>query len=176
MLSVQKVFITPQDKQARAEHIKFQVEEGDLITYLNVFEAFIKSKKNPSWCFKHFLNFKSLSRAVTIRSQLVKYLKRLDIRIQSCGIDTASLRKCLVTGYFSQAAKLLPNGTYVTIRDNIPLRIHPTSDLYRRSPAYVLFHEFTQTDNAYMNDVTVIESRWLTDFAPHYYEVKPLNK
>jgi ATP-dependent RNA helicase DDX35 len=37
----------------------------------------------------------------------------------SCGVDTVALRKCLVSGYFSQAARMLPDGSFVSIRDQL---------------------------------------------------------
>jgi ATP-dependent RNA helicase DDX35 len=51
--------------------------------------------------------------------------------------------------------------------------MHPNSVLFRRAPQYVIYHEVVETTKPFMRDVTVIEARWLTDLAPHFYELKP---
>ena len=176
MLSVQNIF-TGSNKSAEIEKNKFAVEEGDHITYYNVYQGFIRSKKSSHWCGLHFLNYQSLVRAVSVRSQLLKHLQRLDIEIKSCGVDTSRLLKCLVTGFFSHAAQMLPDGSFISLRDRLPLYIHPNSVLYKRTPKYVLYHEVVETTKPFMRDVSVIEARWLTDLAPHYYKViKPIKR
>jgi len=87
MLQVQNIFVQPGGGQAilkaRIAHRKFEVEEGDLLTLLNVYTAFDRNK-TPAWCQKHFLNHKALRRATEIRTQMRKMLKRLDIPLTSC--------------------------------------------------------------------------------------------
>lgn len=59
---------------------KFAAEEGDHLTYLNVYQAFVtKGRKDSRWCQQHNLNFKTMTRAVSIRAQLKRYLERLGI-------------------------------------------------------------------------------------------------
>lgn len=176
MLSVQNIF-TGSNKSAEVEKNKFAVEEGDHITYYNVYQGFIRSKKSSHWCNLHYLNYQSLTRAVSIRTQLLKHVQRLGIEIKSCGVDTSRLLKCLVTGYFSHAAQMLPDGSYISLRDRLPLFTHPNSVLYKRSPQYIVYHEVVETSKPFMRDISVIEARWLTDLAPHYYKViKPIKR
>ncbi|CAG8812853.1 43026_t:CDS:10, partial [Gigaspora margarita] len=114
MLSVQDVFIIPSNSEIDVdeEKRKFTVEEGDHITLLN-------GKKSARWCHEHCLNFRTLSRALSIRQHLKKYLDRFEVPIESCGNDTVKIRKCLISGYFSQAAKMMPDGSFRTVRDNV---------------------------------------------------------
>lgn len=83
-----------------------------LSKWCQVYSAFIKHKKSPQWCAARFLDFKALNRAVNIRNQLEKFIRRHSIVRQSGCNDTNALRKCLLTGYFSHAARLLPDGSY----------------------------------------------------------------
>ncbi|CAG8695408.1 12228_t:CDS:10 [Funneliformis caledonium] len=155
------------------EKRKFSVEEGDHITLLNVFNAFItRGKKSARWCHQHCLNFRALSRALSIRQQLKKYLERFDVPIESCGNDTVKIRKCLSSGYFANAAKMQPNGSFRTIRDNVELHIHPSSVLFTRNAPWVIFHEVVETTKAFMRELTIIDPAWLTELAPHFYEIK----
>lgn len=178
MLTVQNVFFqgSGQRKAADEEKRKFSVEEGDHVTYLNVYNAFCKNQ-HSGWCYKHFLNYKNLTRAVAIRGQLSKYLKRFGVPMQSCRGDTVAVRKCIVSGFFAQAAKIHHDGSYRTIRENQTVYIHPSSVLFNRSPKYVLFNEVIQTEKVWIRDVTVIEDpAWLTEAASHFYEFRKIQK
>ncbi|KAJ9119855.1 hypothetical protein QFC24_005569 [Naganishia onofrii] len=84
MTSVQNVFILG-DGAAGAmgeiERRKFTAEEGDHLTLLNAYNAFVKyGRQSPKWCGNHRLNHKALLRAVSIRQQLKKYLDRFGIK------------------------------------------------------------------------------------------------
>lgn len=90
--------------------------------------------------------------------------------MDSIGQDTESLRKCLVSGFFSHAARLQPDGSYKSLLGNAILYIHPNSILTRRSPEWVIYHQVVETTKTYMRDVTVINPTWLAELAPHFYE------
>ncbi|KAK2109989.1 ATPdependent RNA helicase [Saguinus oedipus] len=81
MMQIQNIFVVPlnQKSQAIRVHRKFAVEEGDHLTMLNVYEAFIKHNKNSQWCQEHFLNYKGLVRAATVREQLKKLLVKFQV-------------------------------------------------------------------------------------------------
>ncbi|CED83397.1 pre-mrna splicing factor [Phaffia rhodozyma] len=182
MTSVQNVFITGEGQAgalADIEKRKFTAEEGDHLTLLNVYNGFTKYGSSSSkWCSSHRLNFKALSRAVSIRTQLKKYLSRFGTqgkKIESCEGDHKRLRRCLVTGYFKNAARWVESeGTYRSVREGAVLHPHPSSVLFTRSPTsgWVVYHEVVQTTKNFMRDITVIEKDWLTELAPHFYEIK----
>ena len=61
---------------AVASGCRFAVAEGDLITYLNVWEAWTGAGEGrPSWAHRHCLNHKTLLRAADIMRQLCSYLR-----------------------------------------------------------------------------------------------------
>lgn len=127
-------------KSAESNRRKFAVEEGDHLTYLNVYQAFVtKGKKDPKWCRDNLLNYKALVRAVSIRSQLKRYLERFNIQIDETlsSRDTVDLstrpeqiRRCLTTGYFAHAAKMQPDGTFRTVSGGLTLHAHPSSLMF----------------------------------------------
>ncbi|GES86963.1 probable ATP-dependent RNA helicase DHX35 [Rhizophagus clarus] len=131
MISVQNVFVTPSNPSTEFEDEKrkFAVEEGDHITSLNVFKAFITRGKK-------------------------------------------SARKCLVSGYFAHAAKMQSDGSFRSVRDNVELHVHPSSVLFTRNAPWVIFHEVVSTTKSYMRELTVIDPAWLTELAPHFYEIR----
>ncbi|KIW10177.1 hypothetical protein PV08_11138 [Exophiala spinifera] len=171
---------------------KFAAEEGDHLTLLNVYQAFVtKGKKEARWCHDHHLNFKSMQRAVSIRNQLRRYLERLGVKIheslsttsndqaylstaQPSQADKATaIIKCLVTGFFANAAKMQPDGSFRSVSGNVTMHAHPTSLMFNRKAEYVIFHEHLETgDKVYIKDITKVEKRWLVDYSGGYYNIK----
>lgn len=90
-----------------------------------MYNAFVGRGKSSSWCKSHALSFRALSRAVSIRAQLKKYMQRFDVPIESCQGDAKRLRQCLVNGYKQNGARWVADGTYRSIRGNTvsPLQI-----------------------------------------------------
>ncbi|ESO05489.1 hypothetical protein HELRODRAFT_191309 [Helobdella robusta] len=175
MTQIQNVFIMPHNKKMKMEKMKrkFSVAQGDHLTLLNVFRAFINSNKNPRWCKENYLNYKGLMRAVELEQRLINYLRRFKIPLESCEDDPERIIRCLAAGLFCNTAKYHPSGVYRTIRDDHCLSIHPTSVLYTELPAdYVVFNEVVHSggDKEFMRDVTVVKLEFLTDVAKHYFD------
>lgn len=128
-------------KAAESHRRKFAVEEGDHLTYLNVYQAFVtKGKKEPKWCRDHLLNYRALLRAVSIRGQLKRYLERFGIQVEETlssrqeAVDPTrqaqQIQRCLTTGYFAHAAKMQPDGTFKTVSGGLTLHAHPSSLMF----------------------------------------------
>lgn len=144
-----------------------------------------------------------MSRALSVRAHLERYLVRvLDLsdpneltsctRVAQPGRTTVTVTasivpilKCLVSGYFAQAARISPDGTHwISAREltatgtasqgTVRLWVHPTSILFKQTPTWVIFHEVVETGQgkAYMREVTVIEPEWLEELAPHFFTTK----
>jgi ATP-dependent RNA helicase DDX35 len=119
---------------------KFAVEEGDHLTLLNVYQAFVKKGKDSKWCRENYLNYKSMSRAVSIRAQLKRYLEKFGIDIseslaptkqQGGGAEKGEqIRRCLTTGYFAHVARMQPDGTFRNISGGTILHAHPSSIMF----------------------------------------------
>ena len=173
MMQIQNIFILPSKGKMASEKArrKFAVEEGDHITMLNVYNAFIKFEKNKRWCHENFLNYKGLVRASEIREQLLRMLTKFKVKITSCGNNVENVQKCITMGFFANAAKLHFDGDYHTVKDDHVLHIHPTSVLYAMDPParWLVFNEVVHTNREYMRDVTVIQPDWLYQLAPHFY-------
>ncbi|KAH3151586.1 hypothetical protein KXV34_002656 [Aspergillus fumigatus] len=146
-------------KSVESSRRKFAVEEGDHLTYLNVYQAFVtKGKKDPKWCRDNLLNYRSMQRAVSIRTQLKRYLERFGYQVDetlSGRHGTADLarpaeqiQRCLTS---SRASNFLDN----------------------RKADWVIFHEILQTgEKTYIRDITKIEKSYLLEYAPDFYKVQ----
>ena len=166
---------------------KFAVDEGDHITLLNVYQAFVtKGKKDSSWCRTNHLNFKSLIKAVSVRNQLKRSLERFGINVDESlasvqtpvlragGPDKSEqIRRSLTTGYFAHAARMQPDGSFKTVDGGMTLFAHPSSLMFNRKADWVVFHEVMETgEKVFIRDVSKIEKSWLVEYAPEYYQIK----
>ncbi|KAH7912626.1 P-loop containing nucleoside triphosphate hydrolase protein [Hygrophoropsis aurantiaca] len=146
--SVQDVFVIPKGAPgaiAELKRRKFTAEEG---------------------CKSHALNFRTMSRAVSIRAQLKKYMSRFGLPVESCQGDAKRLRQCLIGGYWRNDARWVDDGTYRSVKGNkviicwrYVLHLHPTSVLFTRKPrsGWVIFHELEETKKT---------PDWLLDYGP----------
>ncbi|XP_048253674.1 probable ATP-dependent RNA helicase DHX35 [Haliotis rufescens] len=174
MTQIQNVFVTPSGQKIRMDKAKrrFSCEEGDHVSLINIFNAFLKYGKNSKWCHEYFLNYKGLCRAVEIRNQLHRLLKKYNVPLNSCEDNVDAIRRCITASFFSNAAKLHYTGVYKTVRDEHVLNIHPTSVLFPEAPPqWVVFNEVVQTSKDFMRDMTVIKPEWLCELAPHFYQL-----
>jgi ATP-dependent RNA helicase DDX35 len=65
MLTVQNVLIIPSQHNTRARkaHAEFSVIQGDMLTYLNIYNNFLANNKEHQWCRDNFLHHGALKRA-----------------------------------------------------------------------------------------------------------------
>lgn len=178
---------TGEKKAMELSRRRFAAEEGDHLTLLNVYQAFVtKGKKEARWCHENHLNFKSMQRAVSIRNQLRRYLERLGVKIDETVVSSplssatstnqdkpTQIIKCLVTGFFAHAAKMQPDGTFRSVSGNVTMHAHPTSLLFNRRAEYVIFSELLETgEKVYIKDVSKVEKGWLVEESGGFYNVK----
>ena len=136
----------------------------------------MNENNRTQWCYENYIDQKAMLRVLKIRQQLKDYLKRFRIPMKSCGDNLDLIRKCIVSGYFSNCARKQTDGSFLTIRGSQQLYIHPSSCLFKYPPDIVVYSEVIQTTKQYMRDVLSIEQKWLTELAPHYYEYKETDK
>ncbi|KAH8899540.1 P-loop containing nucleoside triphosphate hydrolase protein [Thozetella sp. PMI_491] len=169
-------------KQAESARRKFAAEEGDHLTLLNVYQTFVtKGRKEARFCRDNLLNFKSMTRAVSIRGQLKRYLERFGLPVDE-SLATSStqnnkaeqIRRCLTTGYFAHAARMQADGTFRNVSGGTVLHAHPSSLMFNRKADWVIFHEVMETgEKTFIRDLTKIEKSWLLEYAPDFYQTKP---
>jgi ATP-dependent RNA helicase DHX8/PRP22 len=72
---------------------------------------------------------------------------------------TPQVRRAIVSGYFTHAAKKDPKEGYQTMVEGNPVFIHPSSALFNKSPEWVLYHELVLTTKEYMRNIMTIEPK-----------------
>jgi ATP-dependent RNA helicase DDX35 len=138
---------------------------------LNVYQAFVKNRCTKEFCGQHFIKYSILKRVIEIRNQIASLLtKQFKLKLKSCGTDTETIRRAITSGMFPFAAYLHSSGVYRMLRGDAEVSIHPTSCLYtEKQPSWIVFGEVLHTTKLFVKDITVIDSKWLLELAPHYY-------
>ncbi len=172
MLSVENPFYRPKDKAAQADmkKAKFNHVDGDHLTLLTIYEGWKASKFSNPWCFENFLQPRAMKRAQDVRKQLVMIMDRYKMDIISAGRNLIKVRKCIVAGFFTNAAKKDPQEGYKTILENQPVYIHPSSALFNKNPEWVIYNELVLTTKEYMRNVVAIDAKWLVELAPNFFK------
>ncbi|KAF8623954.1 hypothetical protein AX15_006115 [Amanita polypyramis BW_CC] len=170
--AVKDVFAIHEGTIAELERRKFTAEEGDHLTLLNAYNAFVRYGQSSNWCRLHALSFRALSRTVSIRAQIRKYMQRFGVPIESCQGDERRLRQCLVTGYWRNVARWVADGTYRSLQGNRILHVHPNSVMFTRKPrsGWVIYHEIEETKKTQIHIITEIDPDWLLEHGHRYKE------
>ncbi|CAI4523539.1 CBM_collapsed_G0022830.mRNA.1.CDS.1 [Saccharomyces cerevisiae] len=186
MLSVPNVFIRPTKDKKRADDAKniFAHPDGDHITLLNVYHAFKSDEAYEygihKWCRDHYLNYRSLSAADNIRSQLERLMNRYNLELNTTDYESPkyfdNIRKALASGFFMQVAKKRSGAKgYITVKDNQDVLIHPSTVL-GHDAEWVIYNEFVLTSKNYIRTVTSVRPEWLIEIAPAYYDLSNFQK
>jgi pre-mRNA-splicing factor ATP-dependent RNA helicase DHX15/PRP43 len=132
--------------------------------------------RNWAWAWNNYVSARSLSQADNVRAQLLRVMERLEIGlITKTYADPTrhymDIRRALVCGYFTQIAhKEGEKGTYLTVKDNQVVSLHPSCGL-KMQPEWVLFNEFVLTTRPFIRTVTEIRPEWLLELAADYYDM-----
>lgn len=176
MLSVPNVWLRPnnQRKEADAAKAMFAVPDGDHLTMLNVYNSYMQNKYDKNWTWNHYLSARALQQADNVREQLKRTMERFDLDLISITDEKKmynNIRQALVCGFFMQVAhKEGEKGSYLTIKDNQVVALHPSCGL-ETQPEWVLFNEFVLTTRPYIRTVTEIRPDWLFEYAANYYDL-----
>uniref|UniRef100_S4RH71 RNA helicase n=1 Tax=Petromyzon marinus TaxID=7757 RepID=S4RH71_PETMA len=176
MMQIQNVFLSPPNQKIKAarQQRKFAVEEGDHMTMLNVFEAFVKHNKSSAWCQQHFLNYKGLVRAGALQDQLRKLLRRFHIPSNSSNGTDPKLP--LLTWCILTSAKATGFGT--ATKSNTANPPHPLCTLPALIGTYQqhlnlqkIFSIIHQRICETTRSATIYSGpAWLTELAPHFFQ------
>ena len=177
LLSVPQVFMRPKEsaKLADAAKAKFAHAEGDHLTLLNAYHAYVARGRDPNWCWENFINVRTMKQAERVRAQLESMMRRMRVPLVSTDFKSrdyyVNIRKAICAGYFMQVAHLERVGHYLTVKDNQVVSLHPSTVIDSR-PSWVLYNEFVLTSKNYIRTTTVIKPEWLLEMAPHYYNMQ----
>lgn len=191
MLSSDNVLIQPhiesEKKLAGQIHKQFSSRDGDFITLINIYEAWIKSGKSKGWCRRSFVSHRGLNHACSVREQIGRILQTMGIKMSSCMPEREPILKCIVKGLSRNIAARTMNTTvngkgkgkrdfsnqdrapYRTVDGNQDVYVHPSSSMFSISgaslPKHLVYAEILVTSKTYMRYVSSMDISWLAELA-----------
>ena len=151
MLSVENIFYFPAEKkkEVRVARNRFSAPEGDHLTLLAVYTAFMEASDKKVFCWENFINLRGMKKVIDIRQQLEEYCSKLTPRepinkFKQLSYDkNEQILRCFASSFFIHVAILQENGRYNTLKDGKETFIHPSSALFGRKqkPKCVVYNE-----------------------------------
>ncbi|NXB10730.1 DQX1 helicase, partial [Cnemophilus loriae] len=166
---------------------------GDHFTLINIFNAFQQREHgqglrvgglhpyagDEGWCRKHGVCSEALRLAGTVRTELLEVMRRIELPVSppAFGSDANALniQRALISGYFLKVARDIDgSGNYVMLTHKHVAHLAPACGYLlrpppRRLPPWVLYHEFTISQDNCLRVVSEIQPQMLLELAPQYY-------
>mmetsp|Transcript_17720 Transcript_17720/g.29985 ORF Transcript_17720/g.29985 Transcript_17720/m.29985 type:complete len:126 (+) Transcript_17720:1868-2245(+) len=112
---------------------KFVHVDGDHLTMLNAYNAFEMKQYSSDFCWENFLNYRALMQTKNVRNQLQNMIVRNGLELISSPPTSPkyyeNIKKCILSGFFTQTAHLERAGHYLTLKDDQVTLAHPSTSL-----------------------------------------------
>ncbi|KAF2011596.1 P-loop containing nucleoside triphosphate hydrolase protein [Aaosphaeria arxii CBS 175.79] len=172
-LSVENIFLNlvTEERKEEAEEARRELfrREGDHMTLLVTVQQYAEEHADRKlWCQKHFVSHRAMQNVMNIRKQLHEQCKRLGLSVSEerpppSDAHTKAILHCLLKGFISNTARLMPDSSYRTLMGNQTVSIHPSSVIFGRKTEGIVFTEFVFTGKAWARGVSAVQLDWITE-------------
>lgn len=175
-LSVENVFLNlvTEERKEEAEEARRELyrREGDHLTLLVTVQRYAEERTDRKlWCEKHFVSHRAMQNVMNIRKQLqqqctsLKLLSSENKQSNKAPSEAKSqaILACMLRGFISNTARMMPDGSYKTLIGNQTVAIHPSSVLFGRKVEAIVFNEFVFTGKAWARGVSAAQLDWVTE-------------
>ncbi|KAM9663230.1 ATP-dependent RNA helicase DQX1 isoform 2-T3 [Morphnus guianensis] len=182
MLTASPCFVPPSTRLEEAVTMRRRAllhPDGDHFTLINIFNAFQQHNVDEGWCRKHGVSGEALRLAGIVRAELLEVMQRIELPISPPAFGTdanvLNIQRALISGYFLKVARDIDgSGNYVMLTHKHVAHLPPTCCYLlrqppQRLPPWVLYHEFTISQDNCLRIVSEIQPQMLVELAPQYY-------
>ncbi|XP_076868082.1 ATP-dependent RNA helicase DQX1 [Brachyhypopomus gauderio] len=182
MLTASPCFVTPppnKEETAAIHRRLFMHPEGDHLTLINIYNAYLQNNEDEAWCATNFLNASALQLAVIIRAELLEVMQRIELPVSppafGCQDNITNIKRALISGFFLKVAHDVDGlGNYLLLTHRHVAHLHPFSTYMCRQPlpdppAWVLYHDFTISHDNCICTASEVHPHMLVELAPQYY-------
>ncbi|KAK2888638.1 hypothetical protein Q8A73_020086 [Channa argus] len=181
MLTAPSCFITAEpNREVAVTHWRNLMHtEGDHMTLINIYNAFINDNQDEAWCTANFLSHASLRLAVVIRAELLDVMQRIELPVSppafGCQDNCTNIKRALISGFFLKVAHDVDgSGNYLLLTHRHVAHLHPFSSYLclepcPKPPSWVLYHEFTISSDNCICIASEVHPQMLVELAPMYY-------
>ncbi|XP_061655344.1 ATP-dependent RNA helicase DQX1 isoform X2 [Phyllopteryx taeniolatus] len=150
MLTAPSCFLRPEpirEETAVAHWRPLMHNEGDHMSLINIYNAYMEHNQDEAWCMTHFLNHAALRLAVVIRAELLDVMRRIELPVShpafGCQDNCTDIKRALISGLF--------------------LKPCPAP------PTWVLYHDFTISSDNCIRIISEVHPQMLVELTPQYF-------
>ena len=165
-LSTASPYILPpgEEMEARRAHHAFRDPDGDFVSYLRIYRAFMESRDKTKFCDRNYLDERTMLEIARIKEQLELIVSDLGVPISSGGPVSDYL--CAVSrGLIQFVCARQERGLFRSLTAE-KIQIHPGSVMYKENPPYIVAGEVVRTTRMYAMSVSPLRREWLARISP----------
>ena len=171
-LSANSPFLLPQNEEmeARKAHHRFQDMQGDFVTYLNVFNAFMQTDNREKFCKKNYLDLRVMLEIENIKEQLTQIVReKLGIPVMENKGNLSDYLCCIASGMIQFVCIRTGRESYHSLTAD-HICIHPGSVMFRQNPVFIVAGEIVRTSRTFAMSVSPLTRPMLDKINPALYE------
>ncbi|XP_061655343.1 ATP-dependent RNA helicase DQX1 isoform X1 [Phyllopteryx taeniolatus] len=182
MLTAPSCFLRPEpirEETAVAHWRPLMHNEGDHMSLINIYNAYMEHNQDEAWCMTHFLNHAALRLAVVIRAELLDVMRRIELPVShpafGCQDNCTDIKRALISGLFLKVAHDVDgSGNYLLLTHRHVAHLHPFSSYLCRQPCpapptWVLYHDFTISSDNCIRIISEVHPQMLVELTPQYF-------
>ncbi|KAF7648344.1 hypothetical protein LDENG_00158210, partial [Lucifuga dentata] len=182
MLTASCCFVPPEadrDEAAVSHWRPLLHTEGDHMTLINIYNAFMEHNQDEAWCTTNFLSHAALQLAVVIRAELLEVMQRIELPVSppafGCQENCDNIKRTLISGFFLKVAHDVDgSGNYLLLTHRHVAHLHPFSSYLcchpcPSPPSWVLYHEFTISRDNCIRIASEVDPQMFVELAPQYF-------
>lgn len=182
MLTAPSCFVAAEpsrEEAALAQWRPLMHAEGDHMTLINIYNAFVAHNQDEAWCVTNFLSPAALQLAVVVRAELLEVMQRIELPVSppafGCQDNCTNIKRALISGFFLNVAHDVDgSGNYLLLTHRHVAHLHPFSWYRCRQPcpappSWVLYHQFTISRDNCIRIASEVHPQMLVELAPLYF-------
>lgn len=165
-LSSNTPFLLPigEEINARKAHHSFRSNDGDFISYIDIYKKYQKARNKSRFCTDHYLDERIMAEIVNIKQQLEDLVSSLGVPILSGGPVSSYL--CSVSKGLIQYVCIRSGRTSYRSLTAEKIYIHPGSVMFKETPQIIVAGEIVRTSKMFARSVSPLQRKWLHHISP----------
>ncbi len=156
-----------EEMEARRAHHQLADPAGDFISYISTYRQFVKQgskKKAEQFCTSHYLDYRTMTEIVNIKTQLEEIVSSFGVPVSSNG-STRDILCVISAGLVQFVCVRTGRGIYRSLTAD-RIQIHPGSCMFRESPGFIVAGEIVRTSRMFARSVSPLSRSWLEEISP----------
>ncbi|MDR0644074.1 MAG: ATP-dependent RNA helicase [Treponema sp.] len=160
-LSTHSPYLLPvgEEFEARQMHHRYRDPQGDFVSYLKLYRAYIAAANRANFCEKNYLDIRVMAEIANIVEQLEEIVSRMGIPVLSHG-PVEDYLCCVSQGMIQFVCKRDEFGSYRSLTER-GIVIHPGSVMAKSEPEFIVAGEIVRTSRMYAMSVSPLSKKTL---------------